>query len=71
MPFGNGFYGLYQENHDFCSVVSYPARGPWGDSKYRGNCSGYLVKDLILRLKVKAFLTLQKAGELSGMWFQA
>jgi hypothetical protein len=46
---GGGFYGLYQENNGLCSVVSYPQRGPWGDAKYRGNCSGHLVKDLILR----------------------
>lgn len=49
--FGNGFYGLYQENKDLCSVVFYPDRGPWGDHKYRGNCSGHLIKDLILRFK--------------------
>ena len=48
--FGNGFYGLYQENQGLCSVVSYPDRGPWGDFRYRGNCSGHLVKDLILRV---------------------
>ena len=47
--FGSGFYGLYQENKEMCSVVSYVDRGPWGDSKYRGNCTGHLVKDLILR----------------------
>jgi len=47
--FGNGFYGPYEENKELCSVVSYPDRGPWGDASYRGNCSGYLVKDLILR----------------------
>ena len=47
--FGNGFYGLYEENKQICSVVSYPDRGPWGNSAYRGNCSGHLVKDLILR----------------------
>jgi len=47
--FGNGFYGPYAENKELSSVVSYPDRGPWGDSRYRGNCSGYLVKDLILR----------------------
>ena len=29
------------------SVVSYPDRGPWGNNKYRGNMSGYLVKDII------------------------
>lgn len=27
------------------SVVSYPDRGPYGNSKYRGNCTGRLVKD--------------------------
>ena len=32
--FGNGFYGLYEENKDLCSVVSYPDRGPWGDAGY-------------------------------------
>jgi hypothetical protein len=52
--FGNGFYSLYRENKDLCSVVSYPYRGPWGDSKYRGNCSGQLVKDLILRFNCKS-----------------
>ena len=52
--FGNGFYGLYEENKELCSVVSYPERGPWGDSRYRGNCSGYLVKDLILRFGCKS-----------------
>lgn len=29
------------------SIVSYPKRGPWGDAKFRGNFTGYLVKDLI------------------------
>lgn len=29
------------------SVLSYPDRGPFGHSSYRGNCSGYIVKDLI------------------------
>jgi hypothetical protein len=52
--FGNGFYGLYHENDNLCSVVSYPNRGPWGNSKYRGNCTGHLVKDLILRFKCQS-----------------
>lgn len=51
---GNGFYGVYQENTNLCSVVSYKDRGPWGDNRYRGNCSGHLVKDLILRFGCKA-----------------
>ncbi len=27
------------------SVVSYPDRGSWGDSRYRGNCTGHIVRD--------------------------
>lgn len=27
------------------SVVSYPDRGHWGDSRYRGNCTGAIVRD--------------------------
>ena len=52
--FGNGFYGPYEENKELCSVVSYPDRGPWGDARYRGNCSGHLVKDLILRFNCQS-----------------
>lgn len=29
------------------SIFSYPDRGPFGRSSYRGNCSGYVVRDLI------------------------
>ena len=60
--FGNGFYGLYEENEDMCSVVSYPNRGPWGDSGYRGNCSGHLVKDLILRFKWQSLFDPSEGG---------
>ena len=31
-------------NSSFCS---YPKRGPHGDSRYRGNTSGYIVKDFL------------------------
>ncbi|MGV8081004.1 MAG: hypothetical protein AB2L22_13220 [Syntrophales bacterium] len=61
-PFGNGFYGLYEENYDLCSVVSYPDRGPWGDANYRGNCSGHLVKDLILRFKCQSVFDPSEGG---------
>lgn len=27
------------------SVVSYPDRGAWGNSRYRGNCTGHIIKD--------------------------
>ena len=60
--FGNGFYGLYEENKDMCSVVSYPNRGPWGDSSYRGNCSGHLVKDLILRFGCQSVFDPSEGG---------
>ena len=29
------------------SIVSYPDRGKWGNSRYRGNCTGHIIKDLI------------------------
>lgn len=60
--FGNGFYGLYEENKELCSVVSYPDRGPWGDSMYRGNCSGWLIKDLILRFKCRSVFDPSEGG---------
>ena len=35
------------------SVLSFPERGPWGDSKYRGNCSGYIQAYLIWKYQVQ------------------
>ncbi|MCR5669881.1 MAG: hypothetical protein K6G10_02660 [Butyrivibrio sp.] len=29
------------------SVLSFPDRGPWGSSKYRGNCSGWVIAQLL------------------------
>lgn len=29
------------------SILDYKDRGPWGDPKYRGNCSGYVIRDLL------------------------
>ena len=28
------------------SIISFPERGPYGKSSYRGNCSGYVQKSL-------------------------
>lgn len=36
------------------SIVSYPNRGPYGDHKYPGNCSGYLIKDLVTHFDAKS-----------------
>lgn len=30
------------------SIHSTRRRGPWGDARYPGNCSGYLIKDLLM-----------------------
>ncbi len=59
---GSGVYGPYDENRNLCSVVSYPDRGPWGNSGYRGNCSGHLIKDLILRFKCQSIFDPAEGG---------
>lgn len=38
------------------SVISYPDRGHWGDKQYRGNCSGYVQKELIEQYHPKSFV---------------
>src|SRR5690625_6535758 len=35
------------------SILSYPSRGPYGKSYYRGNCTGYIIRDLLLYYKPK------------------
>ena len=44
------------------SVVSYPDRGPWGDNRYPGNCSGYLLIDLCATYKPRAVLDPMEGG---------
>lgn len=48
------------------SIISYPERGKWGDSSYRGNCSGHVIKDLILHFypnsKPKRFVEVFSGG---------
>ena len=36
-----------QARGSLTSLLRYPDRGPWGKSTYFGNCSGYIVVDLI------------------------
>jgi predicted XRE-type DNA-binding protein len=38
------------------SVVEYRDRGPWGDAKFNGNCSGYLLVDLFNYFEPKRVL---------------
>lgn len=47
------------------SVLSFPQRGPWGDNKYRGNCSGYIQAYLIWKYHV-SFLSELFSGSGTG-----
>ena len=38
------------------SVLSFPQRGPWGDAKWPGNCSGYIYKSLFEQLRPAVFV---------------
>lgn len=38
------------------SVLSFPERGKWGKSSWRGNCSGYVLKALFDQYKPKSFV---------------
>lgn len=38
------------------SLVNYPNRGKWGNNKWRGNCSGYMIRDLINHFNPKTFV---------------
>ena len=35
---------------------------PWGDPSYRGNCSGHLVKDIILRFRCQSVFDPSEGG---------
>src|SRR5690349_18200654 len=38
------------------SIHSARHRGPWGDASYPGNCSGYLIKDLLMFFQPRTVL---------------
>jgi len=38
------------------SIMSFPDRGPWGKSSWRGNCSGHVYAELFKHLKPKTFV---------------
>lgn len=48
------------------SVVSYPDRGPWGQSTWRGNTSGHIIVDLIEQFKPKLFVDVCEGSGTSG-----
>jgi len=35
------------------TILSFPDRGPWGDKKYRGNCSGWIQAFLVWKYKIR------------------
>lgn len=35
------------------TILDFPERGPWGDSRYRGNCSGFIQAFLIWKYKIE------------------
>lgn len=37
------------------SILSFPNRGHWGDSRWRGNCSGFVYQSLFEQLQPKVF----------------
>jgi len=37
------------------SILSFPDGGPWGNSRYRGNCSGYVYKRIFEYLRPRVF----------------
>ncbi|HRH47048.1 MAG TPA: hypothetical protein PKY82_35710, partial [Pyrinomonadaceae bacterium] len=44
------------------SIVSYPDRGNYGKSAWKGNCSGRLIKDLLLQFKPRVFIDPMKGS---------
>jgi hypothetical protein len=37
------------------SVISHPNRGKWGQSSWRGNCSGFVYQDIFQQLQPRTF----------------
>lgn len=48
------------------SVHATPGRGPYGDSRYRGNCSGLLIRDLLRFYRPKRVLDPMDGGGTCG-----
>lgn len=44
------------------TVLNFPDRGPWGNNRWRGNCSGWVIAYLIWRYGVKSLAELFAGG---------
>lgn len=47
--------------HD-STVLSFPERGPWGDSAYRGNCSGWIIAYFLWKYNAKSLAEIFAGG---------
>lgn len=48
------------------SVLSFPDRGRWGDAKWRGNCSGHVIRELVEHFRPKLFVDVCEGSGTSG-----
>jgi hypothetical protein len=48
------------------SVMSFPDRGSWGKSNWRGNTSGYVIKELVEHFKPRLFVDVCEGSGTSG-----
>lgn len=44
------------------TILNFSDRGPWGNNRYRGNCSGWIIAYLIWRYGVKSLAELFAGG---------
>jgi len=44
------------------TILSFKNRGKWGNPSYRGNCSGYVIKDLLEHFQPKKFVEVFSGG---------
>lgn len=59
-----------QTRKGLTSLLHYPDRGPWGQSRYFGNCTGYLLVDLLDYLQPQSvFDPMEGSGTTSAVCF--
>lgn len=51
---------------DLTSLYARKGRGPYGDARYRGNCSGYLIRDLLQYFSSRSVLDLMRGSGTCG-----
>jgi hypothetical protein len=56
----------FQSRHGFTSLLRYPDRGPWGQGSFYGNCSGYLIVDLIDQFKPQSVFDAMEGSGTTG-----